>query len=294
MTMQFGRRWRLEIGNRSESIVIENLRVKFEIVKSLDEKPNPAKLSVYNLNRDHMNLLVSKGFNLARLSVGYNELRLLYQGDILKPLTKRDKADWISEFECSDGGIDYAGARVWTTLQAGATDADVLAEATKAMTRTKAGVADLASARTLPRGKVLMGNARDVVRNVARNSGADWSIQDGELLVLPADKVLPGEGFVLSQDSGMIESPKVSDKGLEVKCLLNPAIRVGGLVRVESMIESYNGDYKVVQVKYVGDTHTADWYCDLVVRGGKFQKVEKPKASKGKTKKVEGGDDGDI
>lgn len=293
MTMQFGRRWRLEIGNRSESIVIENLRVKFEIVKSLDEKPNPAKLSVYNLNRDHMNLLVSKGFNLARLSVGYNELRLLYQGDILKPLTKRDKADWISEFECSDGGIDYAGARVWTTLQAGATDADVLAEATKAMTRTKAGVADLASARTLPRGKVLMGNARDVVRNVARNSGADWSIQDGELLVLPADKVLPGEGFVLSQDSGMIESPKVSDKGLEVKCLLNPAIRVGGLVRVESMIESYNGDYKVVQVKYVGDTHTADWYCDLVVRGGKFQKVEKPKASKGKTKKVEGGD-GDI
>ncbi|AOJ86734.1 hypothetical protein WS87_08635 [Burkholderia sp. MSMB0856] len=294
MTIQFGRRWRLEIGNRSESIAIESLRVKFEIVKSLDEKPNPAKLSVYNLNRDHMTRLVSKGFNLARLSVGYNELRLLYQGDILKPSTKRDKADWITEFECSDGGIDYAGARVWTTLQSGATDADVLAEATKAMTRTKAGVADLASARTLPRGKVLMGNARDVVRNVARNSGADWSIQDGELLVLPADKVLPGEGFVLSQDSGMIESPKVSDKGLEVKCLLNPAIRVGGLVRVVSMIESYNGDYKVVQVKYVGDTHTADWYSDLVVRGGKFQKVEKPKASKGKTKKVGGGDDGDV
>ncbi|MDN7464190.1 phage protein [Burkholderia gladioli] len=292
--MQFGRRWRLEIGNRSESIAIETLRIKFEIVKSLDEKPNPAKLSIYNLNRDHMNLLVSKRFNLARLSVGYNELRLLYQGDIVKPSTKRDKADWVTEFECGDGSIDYAGARVWTTLQAGATDADVLAEATKSMTRTRAGIADLASARTLPRGKVLMGNARDVVGNVARNSGADWSIQDGELIVLPPDKVLPGEGFVLSQDSGMIDSPKVSDKGLEVKCLLNPAIRVGALVRIESMIEAYNGDYKVVQAKYVGDTHAPDWFCDLVVRGGQFQKVEKPKASTGKTKKVAGGSDGGI
>ncbi|ADG20400.1 conserved hypothetical protein [Paraburkholderia atlantica] len=278
MTMQFGRRWRLEIGNRSESIAIEALRIKFEIDKSLDEKPNPAKLSVYNLNRGHMNLIVSKGFNLARLSVGYDELRLLYQGDIVKPSTKRDKMDWITSFECGDGSFDYASARVWTTLQAGATDAHVLTEATKAMTRTQAGVAEVNNVRTMPRGKVLMGNARDVVRTVARNSGADWSIQDGELMVLPADKVLPGEGFVLSQDTGMIDSPKVTDNGLEVKCLLNPEIRVGGLVRVESMINTYNGDYKVVRVKYVGDTHTSDWYCGLVVRGGKFRKVEKSKA----------------
>ncbi|MGF6878353.1 phage protein [Paraburkholderia sp. MM5477-R1] len=278
MTMQFGRRWRLEIGNRSESFAIEALRIKFEIDKSLDEKPNPAKLSVYNLNRDHMNLIVSKGFNLARLSVGYNELRLLYQGDIVKPSTKRDKTDWITSFECGDGSFDYASARVWTTLQAGATDEHVLTEATKAMTRTKAGVAEVNNVRTMPRGKLLMGNARDVVRTVARNNGADWSIQDGELMVLPADKVLPGEGFVLSQETGMIDSPKVTDNGLEVKCLLNPQIRIGGLVRVESMIEAYNGDYKVVRVKYVGDTHTSDWYCGLVVRGGQFQKVKKSKA----------------
>ncbi|KUZ98085.1 hypothetical protein WI40_13855 [Burkholderia ubonensis] len=294
MAMQFGRRWRLDLGNRTESLSIDNLRVTFDITKSLDEKPNPGTITVYNLTRDHMNRVLSRGFNLAQLSVGYNELRLLYQGDIVKPRVRRDKADWIIEFQCGDGSFDYTRARVWTTLQAGATDADVLAEATKAMTRTRAGVADLTSTRTLPRGKVLMGNARDVVGVVARNSGADWSIQDGELLVLPAAKVLPGEGFELSQDTGMVNSPRATDNGLEVECLLNTEIRVGGLVRVRSILEHFNGDYKVVTAKYVGDTHSTDWLSKLVVRGGKFQKVEKPKASKGKTKKVEGVNDGNV
>ncbi|RQZ18145.1 hypothetical protein DIE15_08435 [Burkholderia sp. Bp9031] len=295
MGIQFGRRWRLELGNRSESIAIDDLRIAFDITKSLDERPNPGRISVYNLNRDNLNRILSRGFDLARLSVGYNELRLLYQGDILKPRPRRDKADWILDFECGDGSVDYRTARVWTTLSAGATDADVLAEATKAMTRTRAGVADLTNARALPRGKVLMGNARDVVGVVARNSGADWSVQDGELIVLPANKVLPGEGVVLSQDTGMIGSPRATDNGLEVDCLLNPAIRAGGLVRVESILDYFNGDYKVVTAKYLGDTHTPDWFCKLVVRGGKFQKVEKPKASKGKTKRAnEEGDDGNV
>lgn len=71
------------------------------------------------------------------------------------------------------------------------------------------GVADLPRDRKLPRGKVLFGDSRNVMHKIAKNNNADWSIQDSQLTVLPKDKVLTDhEGFVLSQETGMIGSPK--------------------------------------------------------------------------------------
>jgi hypothetical protein len=127
---------------------------------------------------------------------------------------------------------------------------------------------------------VLAGNARDVLSRVALNNGADWSVQDGELIMVPTDKVLPGEAVLLSQETGMIGSPEATDNGLELKCLCNPALKVGGLVRVQSLLDYFNGDYKIVHLQHKGDAIGGDWRTELTVIGGKFQKIEKPKGKK--------------
>ena len=54
---QFGRQWKLDISNEQETLSITQLRVAFEIDKTINEKPNPAKSQVWNLNRDHINQL---------------------------------------------------------------------------------------------------------------------------------------------------------------------------------------------------------------------------------------------
>lgn len=272
---QFGRQWKLDISNDQETLSITQLRVAFEIDKTINEKPNPAKIQVWNLNRDHINQLLSQDYKKAALSVGYNELRQIYSGDITKVRIQRDGLDFVLTLECSDGHQAYTQSRAKTTLKAGATDKQIVEEIQKTMPKIQSGAIDIPNQRKLPRGKVLNGNSRDVLTKIARNNGADWSIQDGSLVFLPKDKVLNDEAVLISQDTGMINAPEQTDEGLELTCLLNPALQIGGLVKVESIIEYFNGEYKVIKLAHSGDGLGGDWQSKMTVVGGKFQKVEK-------------------
>ncbi len=276
---QFGRQIKLTIGNSKEGIEITNLRIAFEVSKTITSEPNAATIRVYNLNQSHRNLITSKTYNKVSLAVGYEELRVIYTGDIIEAITIRDDLDFIIELTCGDGYEAYTGALVNKTLKAGATDADILSEATKLMKVDK-GVIDLPKDRVLPRGKVLTGNARDIMHKIARNNSADWSVQDGNMIVLPKNKVLTdNEGFVLSQETGMIGSPEKTDDGLQITCLCNPALRIGGLVRIKSIIPEYNGDYKITELEHSGDFMSDDWNTLITCTGGKYQKVNNEQKS---------------
>lgn len=48
-------------------------------------------------------------------------------------------------------------------------------------------------------------------------------------------------------------------------------------MRVESIINYFNGDYKIVNLRSQGDAMSGDWLTKLVVVGGKFEKVEDKK-----------------
>ena len=282
---QFGRRWKLDISNDQETLSIEQLRVAFEIDKTINEKPNPAKIQVWNLNRDHINQLLSQDYKKVALSVGYGELRQIYAGDITKTRIQREGLDFVLTLECSDGHQAYTQSRAKTTLKAGATDKQIVEELQKTMPKVQSGAIDIPNQRKLPRGRVLNGNSRDILTKIARNNKADWSIQDGALIFLPKDKVLNDDAVLISQDTGMINAPEQTDEGLELTCLLNPALQIGGLVKVESIIEYFNGEYKIVKLAHSGDGIGGDWRSKMTVVGGKFQKVENPKKSDKKDRK---------
>ena len=282
---QFGRRWKLDISNDQETLSIEQLRVAFEIDKTINEKPNPAKIQVWNLNRDHINQLLSQDYKKVALSVGYGELRQIYAGDITKTRIQREGLDFVLTLECSDGHQAYTQSRAKTTLKAGATDKQIVEELQKTMPKVQTGAIDIPNQRKLPRGRVLNGNSRDILTKIARNNKADWSIQDGSLIFLPKDKVLSDDAVLISQDTGMINAPEQTDEGLELTCLLNPALQIGGLVKVESIIEYFNGEYKIVKLAHSGDGIGGDWHSKMTVVGGQFQKVENPKKSGKKDRK---------
>jgi hypothetical protein len=271
---QFGRQFRLELGSGTAGIAIDNLRVAWKIKKTGDPKPNPAKIRVWNLSRQHMNLLVSKQYTRARLFAGYSELRQIFVGDIIRPSAVRDNLDFIMELECGDGDAAYKGSHVSLSLAAGATDQQVFAELAKTMPGISAGPAGFSTKRKLPRGKVLSGNTRDHLTALANNHGADWSIQDGELVMLPAKQVLADEAVLLSEATGMIGSPEVTDAGLEITSLVNPDLRVGGLVKVDSVVSAYNGVFKVTTIDYDGDAMGNEWFSKVTCVGGVFQKVK--------------------
>lgn len=273
---QFGRKYKLEVGNGKESIIIENLQISFSIEKTITSEPNSCRIEIYNLNDKNRNLIANKIFNKVVLSAGYDEPRLIFAGEIISAYTKRNDLDNVSTLECGDGQTDYAKTRIYTTLKAGAKDSDIVNMCLKSMTSSKNGVVDLPKDKALPRCKVLSGNVRDYLKTVSKNNDANWHILDGKLNVLPKDKVLnTGEVFVLSQETGLIGSPEKTDEGLKITCLLNPKLNIGGLVRVKSILEEYSGDYKILKVIHSGDFVNDTWQTELIVTNGKFNKVAK-------------------
>lgn len=273
---QFGRAYRLEIGNKTKSVVINNLQICFNIEKTITEEPNTAKIEIYNLNPSNRNALTNKIYNKISLSVGYGEdVRLIYTGDINTAYTIRQDLDFITTLECGDGQTDYTKAKIYTSLKSGAKDSDIVNLCLKQMNSSK-GVIDLAKNQALPRCKVLAGNVREYLKKVANNNNANWHILDGNLNVLPKNKVLSGlEGFVLSKETGLINSPEVTDEGLKLTSLLNPKLNIGSLVRVKSILSEYDGDYKIQSITHNGDFLGQTWQSELIATNGKYTKIKK-------------------
>ncbi len=277
---QFGRQFQLDIIGKSDTLVINNLRISFDIDKTINEKPNPATIRVWNLNRSHLNQILSGAFDKVALSVGYQTLTQIYSGDITKASVQRHDLDFILTLECADGFRAYTQARITSTLKSGSNDEQILTELSKTLPNVNLGTVEVTNKRQLPRGKVMNGDTRELLNRLARNSGADWSIQDGELVFLPKNKVLKAEAILISQETGMVNAPEHTDDGLELQCLLNPQLAIGGLVEVKSILDYFNGQYKVVKLLHSGDAMEGDWLSKMTVVGGQFQPVEKDKSEK--------------
>jgi hypothetical protein len=147
----------------------------------------------------------------------------------------------------------------------------------------------------LPRGKVLFGLARVAIRDEAENLSSTWNISNGEVNVVPLVGYLPGEAVVLTSKTGLIGRPEQTQEGLRARCLINPRIRLGGLVRIDNAsinqtlqqkdheipgaqapynkyagIEQYatitsDGLYRVYVAEHHGDSRGQAWWTDLIL-----------------------------
>lgn len=274
---QFGRSYELIIGNDKESIVIDGLTMSFDIDKTISKEPNPATFTLTNLSQSTRNLITDKKYNRILFNAGYqDDLRTLFVGYIDDVENRKEGTDITTLMTCSDGSKDYRDARVAVTVGKGATDQEIVKQTLGAMPSTGKGKQEYSKEQKLPRGKTLVGNARDVMTQVAKNQDADWSIQDGELLLLPKQNALANnEGFLISEETGLIGSPQKVSDGLEVRCYLNNVMRVGQLCRVESMLAEYTGDFKITKLQMKGGNKGNDWTCVLTLQNGTFYTKEK-------------------
>ncbi|RKS86917.1 hypothetical protein DES39_0123 [Orbus hercynius] len=274
---QFGRVIQLNIGNETESVIYNNLKITFNITKTISSEPNTSEISIYNLNPNNRNLITTKVYNHVELFVSYrdDDLRMIFKGDIIEVTNSESGLDIITKLKCSDGYFAYTEKTIITTIAAGLDDSDVLSEALGSFgARIQKGNIDLPNHSVLPRPRVLMCDTREAVNRVALNNNADWSIQDHQLVMLPKEKAIRAdEGFLISSATGMIGCPQKTSNGLEVTTLCNPHFKIGALVRIESKSAEYNGDYKIQSIQHSGDLTGNDWKSKLVCIGGKFTQI---------------------
>lgn len=273
---QLKRQVQLIIGDDKKSVVIQDIKIDFDITKTITQDPNKATVVVTNLNGETRNLISSGAYDRVELRVGYSDLRTLFFGHIDLVENKKTGVDIETILTCNDGQDDYRNSIISLSLASGSTDNDLINHAVASMKNTQRGSITTIGKRKLPRGKVVHGHARKVLADLAKNHDADWSIQDGNLLFMPKSHALANnEGFLISEATGMIGSPQRTNIGLEVHCFVNNVMRVGQLCRVVSALKEYNGDYKIVKIQSKGSNRSNDFTNILGLQNGNFQEVKK-------------------
>ncbi len=274
MTLLFGRTYQIQV----DDLGIEALRVGFTVKKSLKKSANTAEVAVYNLAKETRTRLEAMSGVSVEIYAGYDgNNALIFRGE-LRDVYSRPEQDgsWVTVLRSADGDralregrTNYGqrpGVSVGRVVQQLTTDLGVgIGNAAKAL--ATGNIAGIGSA--FGKGLVLSGSTQAQMDKLMSSTGNEWSIQDGELQVLPAGGALQTSMTVLSPLTGLVGTPEVQDKGkkkgkAQIRARILPDLNPGQLVAVESA--TVNGAWRIDETSYIGDTHGEDWTAELLAR----------------------------
>lgn len=241
-----------------------NLRVVFEIEKSNSATPNTAKVSVYNMSdasRKHISIKSTR----CQVHVGYQGrnpqfvYRKIFEGEIKKINTKKEKGAVITSFELADGIEQYRFARWDKSYPTGTKLVTVFNDLVKALGVPVDNVSTIRqSKKSYTNGLAASGLVRDQLTRLCTLAGYTWSMQSGALIVLPKDGNNLDEVVNLGPDTGLIGTPTHGKDGIiEWDSLIMAQLRPGSRVLLDS--STMVGVRTISKIKYSGDNTTGKW-----------------------------------
>lgn len=277
MAELFDRYVGLTVGKPGEDgVLFENLRIKFQVDKDSKTNSNVAKISIYNLNDNSIGIIEQED-QQAILEAGYNGRRarvgdaivvdkligIISKGDIKNVETSRSGVDRITTFETGDGEKALQENTLDKSYPPGVTTAQIVEEVKSALGVVKGTIKGVIDG-TFQNGLSVSGKARDTMDDIADKMGAEWSIQDGELQILPKGGSTAEEAILLTPSTGLIGAPtrrigKDKKEYVNFTCLLNPRMRPGRKITIES--EFLSGTFTIRKVSLTGDNHSGPFTC---------------------------------
>ena len=257
-----------EVGHKSTKQPVP-LHIEFSIQKADTETQNTGKVSIWNLNDQHLAALNEKDCAVS-LRAGYGtHLSLIFAGLVSYATTTMDGADRKTEIEVVDNhvgvrdtfvSVSYAGKVNWKTIFD-----DVAAQMGVAISYSyNATFSDIHN------GFTFVGKARDILTRGCSCCILSWTLQNGVLQIKRPGGVMSKEVYLLSPETGLIgiparvvvskdEATGTSALGWDVEYLLNGAINIGDFVKLES--KTVTGYFRIYSVEIQGDNQSGDWLC---------------------------------
>ncbi len=257
-----------EVGHKSASQPVP-LHIEFSLQKADTETQNTGKVTIWNLNNQHLSALNEKDC-VVSLRAGYNtHLFLIFAGIVSYATTTIDGSDRKTEIEVIDSlvevrdtfvSVSYIGKVSWKTIFD-----DVAAQMGVAIS-----YAYDVKFSDIHNGYTFVGRARNILTKGCTCCGLSWSLQNGVLQVKRPRGVMSREVYLLSAETGLLGIPArvvVSEDeatgkntlGWDVEYFLNGAINIGDYVKVQS--NTVTGYFRVHSIDIQGDNQSGDWIC---------------------------------
>lgn len=277
MTIGYDRRWEILV---NDVVFIEQtdgpqFKVVFEIKHDPGGFTSYADISIYNLTDSTAKKILKKG-NSITFKAGYvDTIDSIFKGTIKNAFKERDGGSVITRI-LALGGQGPEVSSMNTTLGKNTTVEKVIRTVVKAMGLSI--VIQTNDFSTLPKiigGYNLEGDPRKLLDDLATAFKFSY-VSEGDSIVIIKDGGVRAGSSVIPVNilEGMEGIPEISEVGANVSVRLNPRLRVGGQIDIQSNLKTFNfnnvyyqdvpeqsgsGIYNVLKLAFSGDSWGSKW-----------------------------------
>lgn len=268
---------------RKGKAVRQGLDVEFKVERNRRAQPNKAEVRIFNLNFSSRGKIQRlKEDAVVIVEAGYKgKVSEIFQGTVRDARSIKERVDWISVIEASDGGRSQRTARVQKSFPPGTNLNTVLEFVASKMglqignaSKVLLGQAEFKLQAAgfgfeFVEGTVVSGAAADEFARLIASAGFEWSVQSGQIQLFAINGALSRSPVKLAAPStfadgtGLIGSPEIGKKGLITgRALMNAQVVPGQLIELESQ-QVPRGLFVVRTATFTGAIQGQDWYVDF-------------------------------
>ena len=246
--------------------VIEGLATTVDVQKNGLPEKHTAKVSIANLKMADMEQMTFLAFrplqkrkNKILIEAGNlgEELGLVFKGDITSAFPDFNNApDVTFEIEAMTAGWAYQVAESPTSIQGEQSVATLMEQFAK-----QAGFGFVNNSVTATvRNTTLTGSPVSKAQQLAAEVNIELLIDDETFTIQTWDNPR-GDAVLLGANSGLIGYPTFTQDGVSGRSFYNPKLRLGGQIKLQSIVPKANGYWKLTKLNHSLSAYTqsAQW-----------------------------------
>ncbi|WJM55977.1 hypothetical protein QUC26_12875 [Pseudomonas asiatica] len=290
------RRYRLRFGRPTGTLSYEmnpnpanpagdGLRITFQVIHFAGNAFSVAEISIYNVAdyaaRQMLGDGITKKYQFISLEAGYaNSFGSVFLGQITN--VQRILEDGGStrgiKFFCRSQAKERDQRIINLTLAPETDPVQIIEECADSFGGDIQFFGDFGDLKRRSGGTVLQGSPVACMNELAAAYEFDWMIENGATKIIKKGFAMPNEVYVINAATGMIGSPVVTDTEVGIRFALNPKLKLGDTIRLESMAPQFEfsgaffyevprtigeGLYKINSLAVIGDSHGDPWETQI-------------------------------
>lgn len=272
MSLLFGRKYSVEIVSNFDDVLFEDVRVIFDISKTLTKTPDQGVIQLYNLTAGN-DILFNWDKKKARviLKCGYENIEpdIVYSGEVIQYERMFERTDIISVLSVGDGYDVLTKANLIRSYKAEMDISKIIDDVIKEVKSAgveiagdvKKKIADIkALGKKADSGLSISGLLSSALDTLLKPYNKTFTIQNDVLKIVEiGQETITSTPTLLTPDTGLIGSPAKTKDGLEFTALIQPGkFNPGQFIEIKS--RDFDGKYKIIKSNFIGDSHSDDWY----------------------------------
>lgn len=280
----YDRVYRLEVGDEGETLTVDGFegepaRITFNVFQGTSSYVTIAQIQIYGLSRQSRQKTYAQ-YSRVKLTAGYREqYGTIFSGTIYNVGIGRNGPENYVELFCRSAGQNWEDAFINRSFGAGTPAGEVIRGVAEGFGAPVDMVGDFSDLPTLQDTLPVSQDCKTWLYAASDNFGFKWGYE-GNRVVIYRDGAERDATHVTSALTGMVGTPRIRERGIDVTVKMNTRVRIYDKIEVQNVTGqlAFNnpdavrfedsigtGTYKIQSYTHVGDFYGDSW--DTIIEG---------------------------